>query len=94
MANKNYLMPKEISDHVFSEITLWLLDNRPPEEIRPQLDIGWRIERQSVFIYEIRPAWNNPSEIRHYDFAKATYVKMGNYWKVYWLRQDMKWHPL
>ncbi|WP_442399063.1 DUF3024 domain-containing protein [Marinomonas spartinae] len=30
--------------------------------IRNQLDLGWRLENQSVYIYETRPVWNNPSE--------------------------------
>lgn len=25
--------------------------------------------------------------------AKTTYVKSQNVWKVYWRRQDLKWHP-
>ena len=28
---------------------------RPPEVIRPQLDIGYKMEAQSVFIFELRP---------------------------------------
>lgn len=49
---------------------------RPPEHIRHKLDLSYRIENQSVFIYEIRPSWNDPEEIMHSDIAKATYVKV------------------
>lgn len=65
---------------------------RPPEDIRPKLDIGYRIDNQSVFIFEIRPRWDNPSEIRTYDYAKATFVKKKNIWKIYWMRQNLEWY--
>jgi Protein of unknown function (DUF3024) len=64
---------------------------RPPEHIRPQLDIGYRIEDQSVFIFEIRPVWNNPKEIQHLDMAKTTFVIAKNEWKVFWMRGNLKW---
>lgn len=65
---------------------------RPPEHIRHKLDLSYRIENQS-FIYEIRPAWNNPEEIMHEDMAKATYAKAKDNWKVYWMRGNLKWYP-
>ena len=74
-------------------LDVWLEANRPSPEIRPELDLGWRIEGQSVFLFEIRPRWDDPSVIDHYSFAKATYVKARNEWKVYWLRASLKWDP-
>jgi hypothetical protein len=65
---------------------------RPPVEIRHQLDLGYEIADQSVILNEIRPAWNDPKEIRTYGYAKATYVKSKNNWKVFWKRADDKWH--
>lgn len=65
---------------------------RPPEHIRPKLDISYRIEDQSVTIVEVRPKWDNPEIIRDNPVAKATFVKAKNYWKVFWLRSDLKWH--
>ena len=85
-------LPKEINDLVFVEITLWLLENRPPEEIRSKLDVSWRLEKQSIFIFEIRPDWLDPDIIKNSDIAKATYVKSYNKWKIYWKRADLKWH--
>ena len=35
---------------------------RPPPEIRPELDLGYRMSGQSVEIFEIRQAWDDPSE--------------------------------
>jgi hypothetical protein len=71
----------------------YLSRNRPPEHIRNKLDIGYRIENQSVYLFEIRPDWQNPNITRNKDFAKTTFVKGQKVWKVYWLRADLKWHP-
>jgi Protein of unknown function (DUF3024) len=65
---------------------------RPPEHIRPKLDISYRIEELSVTIVEVRPKWDNPEIIRDHPVAKATIVKAKNCWKVFWLRADLKWH--
>ncbi|MCU7549868.1 DUF3024 domain-containing protein [Chitinophagaceae bacterium LB-8] len=64
---------------------------RPPEHIRHQLDLGWKVERQSVFLFEIRPRWDDPSIIEKYDFAKATWVQKEKEWHVYWMRANGKW---
>lgn len=66
--------------------------HRPPPHIRSELDIGFRITDQSLEFFEIRPRWDNPSEILEHDFAKTTYVKKTRSWKIYWMRQDLKWH--
>lgn len=65
---------------------------RPPEHIRPKLDIGYRIEGQSVIIHSIRPVWNDASRMQHSDVAKTTFIKAKNHWKVFWLRADLKWY--
>jgi hypothetical protein len=71
----------------------FLAKRRPPEHIRPELDIGYKIEGQSVYVLEIRPQWNNKSVIREYAIAKATYVKSKAHWKVFWMRANLKWYP-
>ncbi|MDP2024962.1 DUF3024 domain-containing protein [Sulfuriferula sp.] len=65
---------------------------RPPPAIRDQLDLGFRLQGQSVELFEIRPVWDNPDQKQEFHFAKATYVKTQNIWKVYWMRADLKWH--
>ena len=65
---------------------------RPPEHIRPKLDIGYKIEGQSIIIHEIRPLYNDASKIIYPEVAKTTFVKAKNHWKVFWLRADLKWH--
>jgi hypothetical protein len=65
---------------------------RPFPHIRKQLDLGFRLSGKSVEIFEVRPRWQNPEEIMECPVAKATYVKTQDLWKIYWMRQDLKWH--
>jgi len=74
------------------EVEKFLEKRRPPVHIRSQLDFGYRIENQCVELFEVRPQWNDPEKILELPFAKATYVKKEKLWKVYWQRQDLKWH--
>jgi len=70
----------------------YLERNRPPEHIRKDLDIGYRIDNQSVVLFEIRPDYLNRSTIRELEMAKATFVKSRDCWKVYWMRSS-GWYP-
>lgn len=65
---------------------------RPEPEIRSQLDLNYEIDGQSVVLNEIRPVWNSPQNILTIGYAKATYVKSKNIWKIFWKRADDKWH--
>lgn len=77
---------------VIEAIENFLSRKRPPEEIRKKVDFGYKIEGQSVFIFEIRPQWNDPTIIHEHAIAKTTFVKSKNKWKVFWVRGDLKWH--
>lgn len=74
------------------ELDKFLADHRPPEHIRGQVDIDYRIVNQSVEIFEVRPEFNEPSKKMEIPVAKATYVKSQNIWKIYWQKSDLKWH--
>ena len=78
--------------HVIEVLENFVESKRPPVEIRHQLDISYRIEEQSVIIFELRPRWNNPNEIMECNIAKASFIKSSNHWKIYWQRSDLKWH--
>lgn len=75
----------EVLENYFDKI-------RPPEKLRDELDIAYKIDNQSVIIYEIRPLFNNPDIKIEADIAKATWVKAKGYWKIFWERADLKWH--
>lgn len=70
----------------------WLDKNRPREKIRSKLDIGYRIDDQSVLIFELRPRWDKPEIIRETPIAKTTWVHTKKRWKIFWMRADLKWH--
>lgn len=70
----------------------YIAQNRPPEHLRAQVDLSYKIEDQSVIIFEIRPLCTNPLEKIECHVAKATLVKASNNWKVFWLRSNLKWH--
>lgn len=60
--------------------------------VRKQLDISFRIQGQSVEIFEVRSNWDDPSEPLENPIAKTTYVRSQKLWKLYWQRADLKWH--
>jgi hypothetical protein len=65
---------------------------RPPPHLRDQLDLAFRINGQSIEIFEVRPDWRDKSQIREHPVAKATYNKRKLAWKILWQRADLKWH--
>ncbi len=65
---------------------------RPDISIRSQLDISFRIEKQSVEIFEIRPHFKELKQKMEISIAKATFVRNKKLWKIYWQRSDLKWH--
>lgn len=65
---------------------------RPPPHIRAELDLAYRINGQSVEIFEIRRHWRDESKKLEQPVAKATYNKSKQNWRVFWQRADLKWH--
>lgn len=73
-------------------VEVFLEAQRPPPHLRSKLDLGYRIIGQSVELFEIRPKWKDPSQKQELSFAKATYVKSRDVWRVFWQRADLRWH--
>jgi hypothetical protein len=71
----------------------FLQRKRPPEHIRSKVDIGFKISGQSIELIEIRPRWDKPSVYEQHSFARTTFIRTQNIWKLFWLRANMKWHP-
>jgi len=74
------------------EMEPFMAKRRPPEEMRHEVDLGWRIEGQSVLIFSIRPRWEDLREKTEGMIAKATFNRTRNVWKVLWMPADLKWH--
>lgn len=75
------------------EITVqkYVEKHRPPEHIRPELDRGYSIDGQKIYINEIRPDWRNPEIIRHRPYAKIWYIKSSKIFRLYWMRASGNW---
>lgn len=86
-------MPLDLSSNpeIVATMDAYLASVRPPVEIRPNLDLGYELNGQSVILFEIRPSWREPHEIQKHSYAKATFVQSRNNWKVYWMRSSLKW---
>jgi hypothetical protein len=65
---------------------------RPEEEIRDKIDVAYKIEDQSIIIYEIFPLYLESDKKTESPIAKTTYVKAKDHWKVFWLRGNLKWY--
>ena len=83
---------KEETKEIETAVSTFLEQVRPPEHLRNQVDITYRIEGQSVEIIEVRPYWQDASRKIETPIAKATYVRTQDCWKIFWQRADMKWH--
>ena len=73
-------------------LTAYLHEVRPPIHVRPRLDYAYTISGNSVLLQEVRPQYDDATRIMVRPFARATYVKARDVWRVYWLRADLKWH--
>lgn len=83
----------ELTQHRIEKVVgVFVEKHRPQPNIRKELDLAFRINGQSVEIFELRPRWRHPDEIMECPIAKATYVKSQDIWKIFWMRQDLKWH--
>jgi hypothetical protein len=71
----------------------WFIERRrPPEKIRPKLDIGYEVDGQTVDIFEIRPDWKDKSKVRHTPVARIRFVRTEEVWHLYWMRGNLKWY--
>jgi hypothetical protein len=71
----------------------WFLEGRrPPEHVRPELDIGHAVNGHTVDLFEIRPDWRDKTTIRQTPVARVKFVRTTKRWQLYWMRSDLKWH--
>jgi hypothetical protein len=48
---------------------------RPPIEIRDKVDIGWKFEKNTLELFEIRPKWNDENQKNTYFLCKNSFHK-------------------
>jgi hypothetical protein len=64
---------------------------RPPPRLRKDVDLSFRINRQSVEIFEIRSHWTGKGKPTEHRIAKAMFMKCKQNWKVLREGPDLKW---
>ena len=60
--------------------------------VREQLRLGYRIERNSVVLFESRVAWDDQSRWIEHRVAKFQYVSSIARWRLFCQFRDLKWH--
>lgn len=66
--------------------------HKPPKEIRHEVDLAYKIENQSVILFELREHWEEKGKKIESFVAKTTWVHTQQCWKIFWRRADGKWH--
>ncbi len=85
----------------FSEFELQYIENivgklckrKSPSHLRGQFRAIYVVEEHEVTVYKERPSWDNPRKWTASGIAKFRYSRKHNVWKLYWMRQNLKWHP-
>lgn len=74
-------------------IASFIEKERPPKEIRSQIDLDYSIDidDQSIEIFEIRPHFFRNEKVK-IPITKTKWVRRQRVWKIYWQRADMNWH--
>ncbi len=53
---------------------------------------AFRIEGQSIIVFDIRPHFEDHSKTTEADIAKLRFFRSRSEWRLYWMRADLKWH--
>ncbi len=85
----------------FTEFELKYIENivgklckrRSPVHLRNQLRTVFVIKEHDVTVYEERPCMTNPREWTGSGIAQFKYHRKENVWKLYWMRENLKWYP-
>ena len=67
-------------------------ESRVPPTVRDELRHGFRIEGNSVELFESRPAFLPPRDWKEHPVAKFRYVASRRHWQLYCQYRDLKWH--
>ena len=89
----NKVTKSQETDTVHQIMFNYLESVRPPEHIRPELDIAYTYDGHAVEIFEIRPRYYSPGEFINLPAARIRHFKSKGIWKLYWMRASGKWYP-
>ena len=83
---------EEETKEIETAVSAFIEQVRPPEHVRHQIDIAYRIQGQSVEIIEVRPYWQDASRKIETPIAKTTYVRTQDCWQIFWHRSNKTWN--
>lgn len=69
----------------------FLEKRRPAEHLRDELDLQYRIEDDSVVIFEVRQLTWSDSRVEE-PVAKIIHNKITGSWSLLWMDKDSNWH--
>jgi hypothetical protein len=86
-------MKEKIININYVKVESYVKSKRPPLEVRDKLDFGFKFEKNTFEIFQIRPVWNSldSNDYQKIGFAKFRYIKSKKIWKLYWMRASGKW---
>ncbi|UQA76649.1 DUF3024 domain-containing protein [Sphingobacterium siyangense] len=83
---------KELISMIKIQLKSFIDSKRPKDvEVRKKLDFGYSWDGKTALLFEIRPQWNDSTNIVELPFAKLRFVKAAKIWKLYWMRGSGKW---
>ena len=77
--------------HIDRLFTVYCRDD-PRPEVRAQLRHGFRVDGNSVELFESRPAYVPPHDWRDSGVAKFRYVHGRGVWQLLCQHRDLRWH--
>ncbi len=66
--------------------------DRVPVAVRDKLQLKYRIQGNTVVLFEWRPRWDDPNEWLEENVAKFQFVQSAGRWRLFCQLRDLKWH--
>lgn len=85
-------IPPAALEECLRSVGAFVEKRRPPPHIRDKLDINANITGSEVILAEVRPRFDDPTQIREGPFARAKWIGTQCVWRLDWLRGNLKWH--
>lgn len=67
-------------------------DARVPPGVREEIRLGFRINGNSVTLFETRPRFQRPEEWAESPVARFRYNKSQSEWALFWRDRNQRWH--
>jgi hypothetical protein len=65
---------------------------RVPAAARSEVRVGYRVDGNTVILYEERPAFRPPHDWKETAVAKFRYAGTQGEWRLYCQHRDLRWH--